>query len=66
MRAPEMCQSGGRRVWVNASWWQASLRERVSKIAEELCEDKYKIQKQAQILKSTPCSPFYIVHVLGP
>jgi uncharacterized membrane protein len=66
MWAPYMCKSGGRGVWVNESWWQVSLRERVSKIAEELCEDKYKIQKQAQILKSTPCSPFYIVHVLGP
>jgi hypothetical protein len=54
MWAPEMCLSGGRGVWVNASWWQASLRERVSKIAEELCEDKHKIQKQAQMLKSTP------------
>ena len=26
--------------------WQASLRERVSKIADELCEDKDKLQKQ--------------------
>lgn len=59
MQAPEMCQSGGIRVWVNASWWQASLRERVSKIAEELCEDKHKIQKQAQMLKSTPCIDLY-------
>lgn len=48
----EHCVRGGRAVRVGKTevlkerCWQSSLRERVSKIAEELCEDKDKLQKQ--------------------